>query len=360
MHPFETNEALVEAAARNADACRITARGPGGRPVVVAEAGGDREPPIVLTAGAHATEQAGVVAAVELLDRLETDHRVLVVPTRDPLGVDGYEAALAMALGESISVDDYDDLENLLRKEATVLVDQDGVLVGLVGDYAFATTRPTDGKSSMKVLWNVFEEVEDTPAIEALRGRRVFLVPGQAAVEGTGDFGRLYTLVVSPTGEVRHLNRYVDSEWAPPESRAVRDLFEATNPGLFVDLHEYEGDGCWVSVRPKADEAVERRERAVGRAMVEAIESAGGRPLPLADLFSGTLDDHYFTELRPGLYDLDYRARGEGFNATDYAAEHHGLAFTNETGMYLPFEERVEVAVSAVQRAVDEFERRRE
>lgn len=47
---------------------------------------------------------------------------------------------------------------------------------------------------------------------------------------------------------------------------------------------------------------------------------------------------------------------GEGLNAANYAAEHYGLEFTLEIGMYRPFGERFEAAVRSVQTAVREFE----
>lgn len=357
MEPYETNEGILAAVAERADDHRVLARGPGGRPVVAAETGGDREPAVMVTAGAHATEQAGVAAAVELLDRLDTDHRVSVVPTRDPLGVDGYATALEMALGEPVSFDTYDELAELLRTESRVVVDDDGVILGLIGDYGFASTRPTADTPSAYRLSNAIDGLAGTSDVDPLRGRRIILLSGQPDVEGTGDFGRLYTRVVSPNGENLHLNRFIGDEWAPPESRAVRELADSVEPGLFVDLHEYSGDSYWVSTRPKSDETDRRRELSIGRAMIETVDDAGGDRLPLTEFVDGNPDDHFFTELETGLWDLDYRERGEGFNATDYVAERHGLAFTNETGMYLPFEERVETAVRSVERAVREFER---
>lgn len=361
MKPYDTNDDLVDAVAENADDYRVIERGPGGRPVIAAEAGGDKEPGIMLTAGAHATEQAGVVAAVELLDRLDTDYRVSVIPTRDPTGVDGFGAALETALGEPVSFDDYDDLADLLRAEATEVVDEDDVFVGLIGDYGFGTAPPTDDRNGWSRVSSAIDDLEGTDEIEPLRGRRVFMVPGEPDVEGTRDFKRLYTYVVSPDGEALHLNRFIGTDWAPAESRAVRSLFESTQPGLFVDIHEYHGDGNWVSVRPKADEDDRRQELEIGRAMIETIADSGARTLPLAELLGEEPDDdHFFSELETGLYDLDYVTRGEGFNATDYAAEFHGLAYTNETGMQLPFEDRVETAVASVERAVREYERLQE
>lgn len=307
MEPYNTTEQLMETVAQRADDYRVLDRGPAGRPIGVARNVGEG-PPILVTAGAHATEHAGVVAAVELLDRLETDYPVYVLPTRDPMGVDGFEAALEMASGGPATINSYEVAEEHLRMDGYVVVD-DTVLVGLIGDYGFGVARPSDGASGSRNVSNALRNMEGTPEMEQLRGRRIFLLSGHPDVAGTGDFDRLYTRIVSPEGENLHLNRYVGSNWAPPESRVVRDLVDSIGPGLFVDLHEYSGDGYWVSTRPKEEEAAERAERAIGRAMTESVADAGGDLLPLAEYIDEDPAEHFFTELETGLWDLDYDVR---------------------------------------------------
>ena len=45
-----------------------------GSPLVAVKSGGNKLPPIFISAGAHSTEQAGVCAAVDSLDELQTEH----------------------------------------------------------------------------------------------------------------------------------------------------------------------------------------------------------------------------------------------------------------------------------------------
>ena len=61
-----------------------------GSPIVAVKGGGTKLPPIFLSAGAHSTEQAGVCAAVDLLDELVTEHELWVLPCRDPIGLTGF------------------------------------------------------------------------------------------------------------------------------------------------------------------------------------------------------------------------------------------------------------------------------
>ena len=60
-----------------------------GTPMLAARAGGDKQPAIFITAGSHAIEPAGVYAALNLLQMLDTEHEVHILPLRDPLGFAG-------------------------------------------------------------------------------------------------------------------------------------------------------------------------------------------------------------------------------------------------------------------------------
>ena len=71
---------------------------PDGSNIVAVKGGGSKQPAIFLSAGAHSTEQAGVCAAVELLDELKTEHELWVLPCRDPIGLSGYRHALHLGL----------------------------------------------------------------------------------------------------------------------------------------------------------------------------------------------------------------------------------------------------------------------
>lgn len=352
LGPFTTYESLRDAVTTAASSTEIIGYAPGGRPLLAARAGGDRQPAIMLTAGSHATEHAGVVAAVRLLDELDTPHELVVVPSRDPVGVDGMASALALGLGHPQQIEGYAHLAEILREHGEPVVNEGELVIALIGEYVYATTRPGDGAGTSQ-LKERLSDLHGDPAWDALAGRRVFLVPGEPDVEETRDFDRVYTLVISPDGEQLHLNRYQGETWGPAESRAVTQLFDAVSPGLFVDIHEYLGDGNWISIRPQSTSADRERAERIGREMIAALD-AGGRRLTNLDEFAP--DSRFLSELAPGMFDLDYAARGEGYNATDYAAEHHGLAFTHETGMYTPFEERVTAAVESVKTAVSSFE----
>jgi hypothetical protein len=66
----------------------------------------------------------------------------------------------------------------------------------------------------------------------------------------------------------------------------------------------------------------------------------------------------FFRKLARGAYWLEAAVRGEGLNLVDFAADAYGPAFTIETGMRLPFEQRVRASMAAAQAAIRVFEGR--
>jgi len=384
MDPYDTYADLLDAVEETGAPYRVLDRAPGGRPIVGVEAGGEREPAVLVTAGAHATEHAGVVAAVELIEALDTDHQVYVVPSRDPVGLDGYASALELSLGERVDLDGPGDVEPLLRSAGEVVHEDDEgrFVLALVGDHGYASGTDEFGSASilsaLKEVWG-----NDPGALEPLGGvdpgvaRRGVDPPSLERLEGAGvdaaeGLERAYTLVVDTDGLPLHLNRFFTTEWAPPESRAVRALADEVEPGLTFDNHETSGhdDRYHVSLRPQRTDVLQEREREVGLAVTEAV-AASGTPLATDDDVlgpTGTVayadeqpEEPFYSRAGDGGYWVDPNVtdpprHGEGLNATDYAAEHYGLAYTNESGMYAPFERRVDAQVTAVRRAVEAFE----
>ena len=340
---FTTYSELLEHIQKKGKAPRVLGYAPDRTPIVSIKSGGAKEPAIFITAGSHSTEHAGVTAAVELIDQLDTEHQVYVIPTRDPIGMNGYPYALSLALGEKPSLNSFEELEAILRDKGEVFYEEEDILVALIGEYGFAN-------------YNVLGRLQKAPpeAIEPFKGRRLF-VPTHRRVEGAEDFQRAYTLIVSPSGEVLHLNRFHDTVWAPVEVRCTRRLMTQIQPQLSFDLHESMGidDRYWLSARHQQDEENEAWEQRIARETIQAIADSGA-VLVEDDYSPGS----FFTCSERGVYWLDASKRGEGLNLMDYASHFHGLAFGTEMGMYGSFEQRVSLGILTVQSAVKVFEER--
>jgi hypothetical protein len=364
MQIYKTYTELLDRVAQIGRQTRTLGYTPDGSPVVSVRTGGEKTPAIFITAGSHSTEQAGVSAAVELLEALDTDHQVYVIPTRDPIGMNGYAYALSLGLGETLAFDSFDDVESILRDAGEVFYDTDGMLLSLVGDYGYASSRPSADKPHPQwAFYKILQELQqlEPDIIEPFKGRRLYMTPGQPGVAGTGDFGRAYTLIISLDGEILHLNRFHDTAWAPIEVRCTRRLMAEIQPGIAFDLHESQlmEDRFWLSARHQQGPDNEAWEKRIATATINAIIDSGATLASDSDILGNVpLEQTWFTRSEKGVYWLDANVRGEGLNLADYASRHYGLAFGTEMGMYGSFEKRVRLGILTVQTAVQVFEER--
>jgi len=344
MRIFTNYTELLEYITKKGKTPRVLSYTPDRAPIVSIKSGGSKEPAIFITAGSHSTEHAGVSAAVELIEQLDTEHQVYVIPTRDPMGMNGYPYALSLALGREPSLNSFEELEAILREQGEIFYDEEGILLVLIGEYGFANC-------------NVLGRLKNAPPeiLTPFKGRRIFTPVRRGGVEGTGHFQRAYTLIVSPEGELLHLNRFHDTAWAPVEVRCARRLMAEKKPGISFDLHESMGIGnCyWLSARHQRDEEGEAWEQRIARETIQAIADSGA-VLVEDDYSPGS----FFTRSERGVYWLDANKRGEGLNLMDYTARFYGLAFGTEMGMYGSFEQRVSLGILTVQSAVNVFEER--
>jgi hypothetical protein len=239
--PFTTYADLLATLKARGHTLREMGRTLDGSPLVVLKCGGEKMPAVFISGGAHSTEQAGVVACVELADDLVTEHAVYILPCRDPMGLDGFRHVLALGMGadggseEVAALQTTADAAAFLRENANVLHDQDGRLVATLGDsYAYSTydasadpefefdeRHPSSHESGMI-------STTDLPHLhEALRGRRVWWPSNFSNVECAAPLERAYTQfgpnAASPD-EILHINRYHDTDWAPEEVQAARDI----------------------------------------------------------------------------------------------------------------------------------------
>ena len=341
MQIFDRYADLLESIDKKGHEARTLGCAPDGAPVVCIKAGGEKEPAIFISAGSHSTEQAGVSAAVELIDRLETEHQVYVIPSRDPMGMNGFAYALGLSLGEEPALDSVADVEELLGERGEVLYEEEEMLLVAIGEYGYST-RGLLGRFA-----------RGASVLESLKGRRIFFPSRNQDVEGTAPCQRAYTLIVSPEGEVLHINRFHDTPWAPVEVSCTRRLMAEIRPGLTLDLHAHGGDAFWFSARHQRNDEDEVWEGRMADAMIRAVARSGAALAP-EDYLPGS----FFTRGERGVFWLNPQTRGEGLNLADFAASVYGPSFTIETGMRADFQHRVRTAILAAQTAVKIFEER--
>ena len=151
--PFRSHSDMLGRLLQRGHKPRVLGHTPDHEPLVVIEGGGDKLPPILISAGAHSTEQAGVSAAVELADELQTEHRVYILPCRDPMGMNGFNHVLSLGLGGVLpELSTVDEAAALLREKGEVLWDKGGRLLALLGDHAYTVLQGAGDKKGSSFI----------------------------------------------------------------------------------------------------------------------------------------------------------------------------------------------------------------
>lgn len=243
---------------------RVLGHTPDGSPLVVVKCGGEKLPAVFISAGAHSPEQAGVTAAVDLIDEIKTEHAVYIFPCRDPIGLNGFAYALAMGMGTVLPPGEQPrsqaEVAALLRKQGEVIYDKDGRLVVLLGEYAYTVYNPP-GFHGTSMIVAGDPALTRGPVHEALLGKRIYWPtnygepgsdlltsksPGDdfhrgfehdaslALVEGAAPMERAYTQFGTPD-DILHINRFHDTPWAPIEVRCARTVMAEVQPRLVIE-----------------------------------------------------------------------------------------------------------------------------
>lgn len=339
---------LQDALSRWATAVEVITAGPFGIPVLCAVGGGKQEPPILITAGAHADETSGTHAAVTLLSNLETDRKVYVVPNRDPLGWEGFAVALSRAADTRIPTS-HEVSAALLRSAGDTLYEDGSFIISEVGGLCFALTRPTpDTFGSEKVIKMIAYAISTSPGLSSrLAGKRV-LVPANAPdCDRRGVLERAYTVIVTEDGFLGSLNRFFGDPEAPEEVAALAHLVDEIKPALTIDLHEGWNDAFYMFT-PESPSVDVRLARRLEEGVSAALREGGYATSCLTELSPNMPEEHLrrFVPRGAGQIAWQWPTSPEdspyGLALMPYALR-HGIAYQTEVGRWSSLERRVDL-----------------
>ena len=335
-----------------------------GTPMLGARTGGDKAPAIFITAGAHCTETAGIHAALNLLDGLETEHEVHILPLRDPMGFGGVNHCLSVAAGQQVEVAGHEATLDYLQSQAQLVWREGDIHLFKLGGIGFAWSESSGNADS---FLNIHARMlsltrEDAGALKPLWGKSVVLICDMVGIEGSDEGQRCWHAVLSAEGEWLHLNRFFGQDDAPPEVGAVDTLMGTVRPGLTCDLHESsKGEGFWMPIpRPEKnpDRVFDMTE-----AYFDYINSRG-YPVMTYEAWvaiekthdRGYVPDWIQPEPRlPGFFWIDGLKRGEGACLMDRAGD-FGIGFGTEAPMRQPLAMRVDAITNGILAAIKVWE----
>ncbi len=341
----------------------------GGWPIEAVRLGGHKKPAVIIKAGSHASEIAGVHAALTLVEEgIDTDNEVWIIPCGDPFGFDGYRRALEHAAGRPVQLENdtecLAELERLGRRfyneEHFALFDVNGIV------FCWADQERFDARSLFYGRMDTLARQDPRLAGE-IAGKRIFY-PNAVYYGGEGqgpfDHGGLVSLV-SPLGWVNNMNGFFDRCFAPPEIASVRAFCERLRPGLALDLHEScintriaasviaSGESIgdnFLILPPVHAPRFEEVETPVAEAMLEGTRQAGHECFSRSHLEASWGYDE--TEYFPGYVRRDSRGASSFFKWVVLFAD---ASIVVEPRMDRPCADRVKIHTAAVRAGIARY-----
>lgn len=317
-------------------------------------------PLVLIAAGAHAEEAAGVIAAWRIARSPGYAGRMLFVPCRDPLGWDGISRTLGRLVGEErLELVDHAHAVEVYRHYGEAFFERGGMAVAVIGPLAFMSLDPAHPGNTDTGEYIQGYLPSDPELVDALRGKTL-LVPGtprHAQGRNVYGWGGGPSVYVDSSGRVGNFNRFFASQTPPVEVAALRELADHARPDWVFDLHENFGDGFGLYTNAAA---VGKGED-VYRAMIDAVAQRGFPVMRLKELLPYLgLPEGVLIELYPGVYSANPERRLPPDAFGVYVGKFGAACFTTEMGLERPLEFRCEATEIAVRAGLRTIERRSE
>lgn len=360
VNPNLTTADVLEIIRASGKPTHVWGRAIDGTPMLSARTGGHKQPAIFITAGAHSDETAGVHAALNLLNQLESVHEVHILPLRDPFGFAGVSHCLSFASGQPIVVAGQAETLQYLKEHAELVWHENEMYIFMLGGTGFVWNPLQPGIENYWVMTGrIGRLVKEDPNLLKPHAGKSFMLINSSDIDGAREMQRCWHAVLSERMEWLHLNRFFGRSDAPPETKAVDRLMQTIRPGLTCDLHEGNGEGFWMPI-PKPERNQERVLK-MSSAYFGYITSRG-YPVEtyenwLATDHTSTPDPNWMTPepSLPGLFWVKTTLRGEGPNLMDYAGQ-FGVAYGTEAPKELPLVTRVDGITRGIQAAIKVWE----
>jgi hypothetical protein len=321
-------------------------------PIWLAKTGGTKQPAIVITAGSHADEVAGVFAALHFVQSLASDHAIYIVPCRDPNGWNGFSATLQRVRPGTPAVTSHVEAAAELRT-ADVYFDDGSLVIAQVGSTVFATQPTTDWTSTQITRHALPALLADDPTLASRMRETRVIVPGNVAVDdGRNPYSYGGHTAYVGDGYVAQFNRFFDRPDAPVEVATVRTLVDQVRPGLTLDLHEGFADGYYLFIHSAHSAPLIE----MARVMISAVRTAGGRIATRAELEPvwGAKTAAGIHTIDEGVFTLGPPSAGQRSSFAGYC-EQFGVALTTEPGMEATVAERVSMIETGVRAVIERF-----
>lgn len=312
---------------------------------------GDHDCNGLIAAGAHAEEVAGVATAYSLAHSPPAGIGGWVIPCRDPLGWDGFQAMLRRVTGADVFVTCHQDAVSVLRKHGELVVSGD-ITIGIVDNVAFFSAAEHHPAMDDPAEYAYVYFADNPHIAQALAGKRLFVHGSPKLTEGRSiyEWGGGPTIFIDSAGRVGNFNRFFASDNPPPEVAYVRKFLREAAPKWCLDLHEGFGASYFVFSDVRKSEIGTK----AARAMVQAVTDRQF-PIMTREELAGYLgvDSTVFGQIVPGAYYADNPQYTVPDAFCPYASAQGALCFTTEMGMENSLAVRIEMTEASARACIE-------
>ena len=227
---IDGSQALREAIEKSGHEYRVIGTQRHGREILMVRVGGTSESlqPALIACGAHTDEQATIMASLELMERIESERPVYIIPCRDPLGFDGMRRCMQLELGTDKELGDWEHLQQTLAENGEVLYHKDDLMIANLGEMVFAVypSRENAATYFCENLWPKVKE-EAPELVDRAKYRRFVLPADRLYFEEWDVFGpATATRYILDTGKLRCPDSVIGTI-PPPLPFAVEEILAA-------------------------------------------------------------------------------------------------------------------------------------
>ncbi|RLE81010.1 MAG: hypothetical protein DRJ52_05100 [Thermoprotei archaeon] len=305
----------------------------------IIEAGEDK-PNILISAGAHGDEAAGVHAAVKIAESLPVSANLYVVLCRDPTGNNPLSLTLSKMFEIKAEISGPEDIHALVSEYGEHL-ETKSLRIGVFRNVCVVYPRGAAELETLEISEELEKELKLSEELREVLDRKRILVPLCKERPGTPPYSKVRTFYA--IGDKLVCYDYFGEENDLPEVLAMKKFLNKIKPILTLDLHEGPSGKFCVIVPGAADEAYSD----VVFTTIQQVEKHAAECLS-AEEIKKVMIDHGLSvskTLGKGIGVIERRE-----NLVTLARE-YGVSLMLWTGFYEDFEKRVETLIVAAHSA---------
>ncbi|MCD6562843.1 MAG: hypothetical protein J7K23_02860 [Thermoproteales archaeon] len=191
---------------------------------------GKEDPPIIITGGAYGMSKAPVYATFELILTLNYERRIIMIPSRDPVGFHSISEIITYMFDTKI--ENINEIKDIVRENGgRIVIEKDETWLGIIKNVGFFCTDKND-INSRDFLYHLLQKYNLWEETDGIRILTPILITGNPKNDS------FHTLYID-NRKILDYDTFISIENSIPESHSFIKFVEITQPMLLIDLEEH-------------------------------------------------------------------------------------------------------------------------